>query len=203
MTGKGSFARHASGPARHTSCHIQVARHLVGLTVLVCGSLMPPIAGGQEAKPTEYEVEAAYLSNFGRFVEWPARQAGSEAFNVCVFGQDPFGPLLDGALRGETIGSAPMVAKRLTGMEEASGCRILFISSSKDTQIAAVLMTLGTSNVLTVSDMAGFTRRGGMIQFVVEGNRVRFEINLSAAQRAGLGLSSQLLKLATAVRRSP
>lgn len=158
----------------------------------------------QSPKPTEYEVEAAYLSNFGRFVEWPARAASAgEPFNVCVLGQDPFGPVLDAALKGETIGTAPMAAKRISGPEEAAGCRILFISFAKESQLNAILKALGTESVLTVSDTAGFARRGGMIEFVLQGNRVRFEINLTAAQRAGLNLSSELLRVAVAVRRNP
>jgi len=158
----------------------------------------------QTPKPSEYEVEAAYLSNFGRFVEWPARAgAANEAFNVCVLGPDPFGSLLDAALKGETIGNTPMAARRVSGPEDAAGCRILFISSAKESQVNAVLKALGNANILTVSDMADFTRRGGMIEFVLQGNRVRFEINLAATQRAGLALSSELLRVAVAVRRGP
>jgi hypothetical protein len=168
------------------------------------GFSVPRNLHAQAPKPTEYEVEAAYLSNFGRFVEWPARAGtATDSFHVCVLGQDPFGPLLDAALKGETIGNAPMAAKRISGPEEAGGCRILFVSSSKDSQLNAILAALRTSNILTVADMPGFTRRGGMIQFVLEGNRVRFEINLAAAQRAGLTLSSELLKVAVAIRRAP
>jgi len=176
----------------------QVVRGLTAIVAMACG------LHGQTPKPTEYEVEAAYLSNFGRFVEWPPR-AGSanDPFYVCVLGQDVFGPLLDAALKGEAIGGAPMVARRLSGVEEAAGCRILFINASKDSQLVAALTALGKSNILTVSDVPAFTRRGGMIQFVLEGNRVRFEINLAAAQRAGLTLSSELLKVAVAIRRAP
>jgi hypothetical protein len=158
----------------------------------------------QAPKPTEYEVEAAYLSNFGRFVEYPAKTgATTEPFNVCVLGKDPFGPLLDAALKAETIGNQPMAAKRLPGPDDAAGCRIIFLSSSTNNQLNAILAALGNSSVLTVSDMPEFTKRGGMIQFVLDGNRVRFEINIVAAQRAKLSLSSQLLKLAVAVRRVP
>jgi hypothetical protein len=159
---------------------------------------------GATPKPTEYEVEAAYLSNFGRFVEWPRTAVpANEPFLVCVLGPDPFGPILDGALKGEGINGAQMAARRVTGPEEAATCRVLFVSASKDAQLKDILAALGTSSILTVSDMAGFTRRGGMIQFVLEGDRVRFEINIAAAKRAGLNLSSQLLKLAVAVRRAP
>ena len=159
----------------------------------------------QNSKPTEYEVEAAYLSNFGKFIDWPARPGvgPNEPFNVCVLGPDPFGALLDGALKGEAINGAPMTARRVAVPEDTANCRVVFVSSSKDAQLKGILETLGTSGVLTVSDMTGFTRRGGMIQFVLDGERVRFEINLAAAKRAGLNLSSQLLKLAVAVRRAP
>jgi hypothetical protein len=177
---------------------------LLAVALILCGLALPRKLQAQAPKPTEYEVEAAYLSNFARFVEWPkAAQSGNDTFSVCILGPDPFGALLDGALKGEAIGGAPMIAKRISGPEDAAGCRILFLSSSKDPQLSGILATLGTANVLTVSDMPGFTRRGGMIQFVLEGNRVRFEINLGAAQRVGLTLSSQLLKLAVSVRRLP
>ncbi len=173
----------------------------VPVALVISLALLAHGISAQTPKPTEYEVEAAYLSNFGRFVEWPARTAG-ESFSVCVLGQDPFGPALDGALKGESIGNAPMAAKRVAAAEEAAGCRIVFISSSKKPQVKAIVATLGM-NVLTVSDMSDFTKSGGMIQFVLDGNRVRFEINLSAAQKAGLTLSSELLRVAVAVRREP
>jgi hypothetical protein len=171
----------------------------------LCGFAVLSGLNAQTPKPTEYEVEAAYLSNFGRFVEWPAKTGASEkdSFFVCVLGQDPFGPLLDAALRGETIGDARMVAKRIAGAAEAANCRIVFVNSARDSEVKGILAALRSSNALTVSDSLDFTRQGGMIQFVLEGNRVRFEINLAAAQRAGLTLSSQLLKVAVAIRRAP
>jgi hypothetical protein len=160
--------------------------------------------GAQTTKPTEYEVQAAYISNFARFAQWPGRApAAGEPFYVCVLGQDPFGPTLDAALKSETIGNAPMAAKRIAAPDEAAGCRIVFIDESKQAQLKTTLATLSSMNVLTVSDMSDFTKRGGMIQFVLDGNRVRFEINLSAAQRAGVTLSSELLRVAVAVRRDP
>jgi hypothetical protein len=199
MTGNGSRALHTPGPFRRRRRHIGS----FGTAVLAVSLLVPQSGYAQDPKPTEYEVEAAYLSNFGRFVDWQLKPAPGEAFNVCVLGPDPFGTLLDNALKGEQIGNTQLVARRLSGAEEISSCRILFISSMRENQLPAILAALGTSNVLTASDMPDFTRRGGMIQFVIEGKRVRFEINLNAAQRAGLSLSSQLLKLAVAVRRGP
>ena len=160
----------------------------------------------QDAKPGEYQVKAAYLSNLGRFVEtWGSRSKplADESFNVCVLGHDPFGPGLDAAVNGESIGGAPAVAKRISKPPEASGCQVLFISASEDGQLSVILAALGTAPVLTVADIPDFVKRGGMIQFVLDGNRVRFEINLAASSRAGLSLSSELLKLARLVRRTP
>ena len=139
-----------------------------------------------QAKPTEYGVRAAYLSNFGRFVEWPVRAAASERdpFYICVLGQDPFGPLLDAALRGEAIGGAPMAARRVTGAADTANCRIVYLIPSKDTPVRSLLAALAGSNVLTVSDAPGFTQQGGMIQFVLDGNRVRFEINTGSPRSA-------------------
>jgi hypothetical protein len=200
MTGPGSRAYVPGAGRRRPSWPCFLA---MGLTI--CGLLIVRSLGAQVQKPTEYEVQAAYLSNFGRFVEWPVRAGASERdpFYICVLGQDPFGPLLDAALKGETIGGAPMVAKRVAGVADAANCRIVYVNPSKDTQLRPLLAALARSNVLTVGDIFDFTRQGGMIQFVLDGNRVRFEINLAAAQRAGLNLSSQLLKVAVAVRRIP
>jgi hypothetical protein len=200
MKEPGTCAKLTSGKFRRA----RASRFILATVIAVCAFPMVIELYAQPPKPTEYEVEAAYLSNFGRFVEWPGRANGAgETFNICVLGQDPFGLALDGALKGESINGAPMAPKRIAGPDEASSCRILFISTSKDNQLDSILRALGTSRILTVSDMAAFTDRGGMIQFVLDGNRVRFQINIAAAQRARLSLSSQLLKLALNIRRSP
>jgi hypothetical protein len=157
----------------------------------------------QASKTTEYQVKAAYLANFSKFVEWPARAAKSESFNICVLGQDPFGKALDSAVAGETINSSPLAAKRISRPQDALDCRVLFISSSEDSHWKEILASLKPLGVLTVSDMREFARRGGIVQFVLDGNRVRFEVNLTATGPAGLTLSSELLKLAVAVRRNP
>jgi hypothetical protein len=163
-----------------------------------------PYVLGQQ-KPTDYQVKAAYLYNFGRFVEWPARAAATkgDSFTVCVLGEDPFGPALDATLAGETIDGKNVIAKRISTPEESSNCQILFVSSAEDGRVNKIIGALDKKAVLTVSDMPRFSQHGGMIQFLLEGNKVRFEVNLTAAQRAGLTLSSELLKIATTVRRTP
>jgi hypothetical protein len=157
----------------------------------------------QQSSPTEYEVKAAYLYNFGKFVEWPAKvNAASEFFSICVLGEDPFGATFDATIAGESINGKKVVVKRIARPQDAVSCRILFISSSEEGRLQEILATLDNTSVLTVSDLSQFIRRGGMIRFVMEANRVRFEVNLTTAEHAGLTLSSQLLKVAVSVRRS-
>jgi hypothetical protein len=149
-------------------------------------------------------VKATYLFNFGRFTSWPQAANAEEAkqFSVCVLGLDPFGPALDMTMAGETIAGKPMVARRITRAAEATGCRILFVSSSEESQLPSILRAAEGARALTVSDLPQFAARGGMIQFVSQGNRIRFEVNLTAVEEAKLILSSELLKVATTVRRT-
>ena len=159
---------------------------------------------GQQ-KPSEYQVEAAYLYNFGRFVEWPAKGSSPQnsSFTICVLGDDPFGQALDATLAGETIGNQKVTARRISSPQMAADCQILFVSSSEASRLNKIIEALDNNAVLTVSDIPQFSQRQGMIQFVQEENRIRFEVNLTATQRAGLTLSSELLKVATAVRKNP
>ena len=158
----------------------------------------------QQAKPSEYQVKAAYLYNFGRFIKWPAGIAASkgDSFPVCVLGRDPFGPILDSTLAGEALEGKPVVIRRIAKEQDAADCRILYVGSTEEHHLKEILAATDQAGVLTVSDIPGFSRRGGMIQFVMEGDRVRFEINLATAESAKLVLSSELLKVAAAVRRN-
>ena len=159
---------------------------------------------GAQAKPSEFQVKAVYLFNFSRFVAWPAQPAAAPPgpFSICVLGKDPFGSVLDATLAGETVSGKTVVARRLTVAQEAAGCRVVFISSSEESRLKDVLAALEKSSALTVSDIERFAQRGGMIQFVLQGDKVRFEVNLASASEAGLTLSSDLLKVAVAVRKN-
>jgi hypothetical protein len=187
----------SSVTGRHRSC----LSHLLALAVLwaFTGTLFLHA----QSSPTEYQVKAAYLYNFGKFVEWPGKDTGSEtSFNICVLGQDPFGSTFGSTIGGESIKGKSVLLKSIPRAQEAVGCHILFISSSEEPHLKEILAALDKTSVLTVSDMPHFTRRGGMIQFVMEANRVRFEVNLTSTERTGLTVSSQLLKVAISVRRS-
>jgi len=202
MKYKGHKAAAAQGfgrSARDRGVSLQCA-----IAALVCLLFAGSLALGQQ-KPSEYQVEAAYLYNFGRFVEWPAKGSPPQnrSFTICILGEDPFGQALDATLAGETIGNQRVAARRISSPQMSADCQILFISSSEAKRLNKIIEALDKSAVLTVSDIPQFSQRSGMIQFVLEGNRIRFEVNLAATQRAGLTLSSDLLKVATAVRKSP
>jgi YfiR/HmsC-like len=162
----------------------------------------PSISYGQHSKPDEYQIKAVYLYNFSRFVVWPRQivMSRNDSFAICVLGRDPFGPALDKTLVGENVEGKNLVARRLAKPEEAGACQILFVSVSEEDRLKEILAVLDKTSVLTVSDIPRFSQRGGMIQFVLEGDKVRFEVNLTNATQNGLTLSSDLLKVAVAVR---
>lgn len=175
--------------------------HVLCALILFTNLAFALSASAQQSKPEEYQVKAVYLYNFGRFVEWPAVSSTDEPFTICILGHDPFGAVLDATLSGEAVGNLKLVAKRISSLRDAAACRILFVSSSEAGRTREILAHVEKSPVLTVSDMPGFTGNGGMIQFVLKENRVRFEVNLAAAEKAGLSFSSQLLKVATDIRK--
>lgn len=165
-----------------------------------------PATFGQKLRPTQYDVEAAYLVQFPKFVTWPSAvsdQAHAKSFAICVLGRDPYGRILLNAVVGERINGLPMVAREVSSAQGAVDCRVLFVSSSEEDQLADDLAVLNNTPVLTVSELPGFTLRGGMIEFVLIRHRVRFRINATSAERAGLKVSSQLLKVALSVDPIP
>jgi len=175
---------------------------IIGMAVLL--AVLSPSARGEQVKASEYQVKAVYLFNFSRFVGWPQQSVPSTAvpFAICVLGKDPFGPMLDATLAGENIRGNSVVARRVAQAQEAAGCRVVFISNSEESRLKDILAALEKSSVLTVSDIPKFSEHGGMIEFVLQGDRVRFEVNLANTTEAGLTLSSDLLKVAVAVRKS-
>jgi hypothetical protein len=149
----------------------------------------------------EYEVKAAFLYNFARYVEWPpgAVPAG-QPFVIAVLGHDPFGPALDAVLRGRTIRDRPLAVRRLARLDEMETAQVLFIARSEGDEVARILRRLEGQPVLTVGEEPDFAQQGGVVRFRVDQDRVGFEINIDSAERAGLKMSSQLLKLARIVR---
>jgi hypothetical protein len=149
--------------------------------------------------PNEYEVEAAFLFNFTRFVDWPQSSA-SGLFCIGIAGADPFGGALEEAVKGRSAGGHAIAVKHFKPGEESAACEIVFISGADARKMRAALGRLQHAAVLTVGEGSGFCHSGGVIAFEIEDNKVRLEINPDAAQRARLQISSKLLSLATLVR---
>jgi uncharacterized protein DUF4154 len=149
----------------------------------------------------EYRVKAAFVYNFVKFVDWPPRAFGGEdgPIVICVLGQDPFGDLLVQTVRDKTIHGRKLVVVRSSQIEAAKVSHVLFISASEDQRLEAILEGVGDAPVLTVGDDRNFARRGGAIRLMKEDQRVRFEVNLEATERAGLRISSKLLSLARTI----
>lgn len=161
-------------------------------------SLVPTFAIAQKA-PTESQVKAAYLFNFGKFARWQADRPTSDVFEICILGKDPFGAVLDATVAGENIDGKKIIVNRLATIQEATHCSVLFVSSSEESRIGAILPVAQHLNLLTVSDVAHFADRGGIIGLVTQQGKVRFEVNRGAAAQADLALSSELLRVATRV----
>ncbi len=151
----------------------------------------------------EYHVKAAFLYNFAKFVEWPpeSSQSSQSLFIIGILGKDPFGGGLD-LLKGKAIEGRELVIKRFPRLDELEKCHILFISSSEKNQLPKILKAVEKFKTLTVGDVEGFAQAGGSINFFIEEEKIRFEINLQASQRQGIRISSQLLKLARIIREN-
>jgi hypothetical protein len=165
-----------------------------------------PLAGAtptwaQENPPVEYQVKAAFLLNFAKFVEWPPEAFKSEKTPIalCVFRYDPFGSALDEVIRGKTINNRELLARRITELPDLKACQLVFVSNRQDKHLSEIANCLQGASVLVVGEGEDFAERGGGVQFFLESNRLRFAVNVDAVQRAHLTLSSKLLALAKIV----
>ncbi len=157
---------------------------------------LPAAAAAETSR--EYLIKAAFLYNFAKFTEWPAGSFPDSAapLDVCVFGEDPFGGALE-SIAGKTIRGRRVAVHRVASSEAAAACHLLFISASEATRLAGILESLRDRPVLTIAEIPGFARSGGIINLKTNSDdRIRFEINAGTAKRVGLRLSSKLLNLA-------
>jgi hypothetical protein len=153
----------------------------------------------------ENDVKATFLFNFTKYVEWPAAafQSDDEPFRVCVIGATAFSSAVDRVIANESVGSHPLVRAAVESAEAARECHILFVGRADAARADRVLSATRAVPVLTVSDGPDFLRRGATLAFVVEGNRVRFDVNLVDAKSRGLTISSKLLRVARRVLETP
>lgn len=151
---------------------------------------------GPTEGPSEYQVKAAFLYKFAKFVEWPDTPEEQKGpISICVLGKDPFKHSLDRVIEGKTIKCRRIVVNRISDSTLARSCHVLFISSSEAEHFDAILNTIRVWSVLTIGEFDGFEARGGMIRLLMDGQRVHFQINANAAASAGLKISSKLLRL--------
>jgi hypothetical protein len=161
--------------------------------------MLAPAAVAQTA--SEYQVKAAFLFNFAKFVGWPADtfKSPSEPFHICVFGPGIVANTLAEIGSRETVNGRPLAVTIVTKEEETHSCQILFVGALSRSKARPMLDELRSKSVLTVGESAGFALDGGIVNFKVQDGRVRFEINPKAAEQAHLQISSRLLSLAQIV----
>jgi hypothetical protein len=160
------------------------------------------VLGASAEAMGEYQVKAAFLYNFARFVEWPPATFSNdkEPLRICVIGKDPFGGALEEAVRAKTVAGRSLAVSGISEGRQAAGCRILFVSSSEKNRLRAIFRALPPTGILTVGDTEGFAAQGGMVNFKLQDGRIRFEINVEAAERENLRISSKVLTLAEIVK---
>jgi hypothetical protein len=157
---------------------------------------------GGESPATEYQVKALFLFNFAKYVEWPASAFTNDVapITIGVLGTDPFGDDLQHAVAGKTINGRPFIIKHLAADADMGGCQILFISDSEAARLGEILAKAGALPILTVGEGQVSAQKNGIIKFVLKEGKVRLEIDLAAARKAGLTISSRLLAVADLVK---
>jgi hypothetical protein len=153
-------------------------------------------------RPSQDEVEAAYLYNFGKFVRWPEPNDRAP-LEICIAGREAFAKTVDRVVTGEQIDHRPVEVRPVGQPDAVAGCSILFIGEADRERAEEYLKAAAGRPVLTVGESADFLERGGMIAFVPVEDHVRFSVNLGAANRGNVGLSSELLKVAVEVTGKP
>lgn len=186
-----SAATCADGSSRRL-CHVLLAALVSGLL-----SALPSLASAE----SEGQVKAAFLFNFARYVEWPPEAFADEAaaIQLCVIGETDFQQVIADTVSGRSVGSRQVAVEKVEGLDAAEACHLLFLDAGFVLPAAVVADRLGGHAVFTISDQPGFAADGGVANFIFVDQKIRFEINPAAARRAGLKISSSLLRLATLV----
>jgi hypothetical protein len=188
---------------------------LIAASVLLCLFITPNAYPESSAQYKEYEVKAAFMYNFLKFVNWPKEKMDQDANTIIIgiVGDDPFGSAAD-IFNGKTIEDRQVVVKRFEGAhqlkdmsendknkraEQLRKCHLLFVCASEQKSFQDIINIVSTYGVLTVGDSENFIESGGIVNFFLEDNKIRFDINLDSAEKSGLEMRSQLLRLARKV----
>ena len=179
-----------------------VVRHLRFVPVIACLSFAAFTVAAEAvtvSQPSQADVEAVYLFDFGKFIRWPA-SADQGPMNICVAGASSFSAGLEKIVANENISGRPLDVRRVSRPEDEAGCAILFIDTTQREHAEELLQAVADKPTLTVSDLPDFLSQGGMIQFQLVEKRVRFSVNLDAVNHGHLIMSAELLKVAVSVK---
>jgi hypothetical protein len=167
---------------------------------LLSGSFAP-IPAHAQSSPSAYQLKAALVFHFAQLVDWPSDSLGpgNRPLIFCTVGENTLPGVLEKTVQGKQIGSRSLEVRHLQENDNPKGCHLLFIAGRDKKRAAAILAGLNSAPILTVGETDDFVQRGGMIGFCLLENKIRFDINLNAAQRANLKISSRLLLLAKTV----
>ena len=174
-----------------------LATAVVGLVWLLLGAQ----AGGADSPSLEYQIKAACLYNFAKFVDWPSTAFPDRTSPIVfgILGEDPFGNALERIVKNKAISGRTLTIKRSQRVEDLKDCQVLFISRSEQARLPQILTALKGLSILTVSDTEEFLADGGIINFKMQDDKVRFEVNVATARGEALKISSELLDLAITV----
>ena len=183
-----------------------------GWLLIVTTCLLSAMALGSHAEgvdtsdSSEYLIKAGFIYNFAKLVEWPTISFAQpdSPIVIGILGEDPFGATLDKIVADKKINGRGLAVKRLKwsrDLKDLKDCNILFVSTSEKEHIESVIDAMKGLPILTIGDAPGFAKRGGVMNFVLEDNKVRFEVNVEAAKHADLTISSRLLTLAKIVQQ--
>ncbi len=163
---------------------------------LICGVMLLLTLTPARAATSEYELKAAFIYQIAKFVEWPS---SGTSLRLCVLGGNPFGPALE-TIRDKPVNERRMEVSLLDTNADTRECNLLFIAAPAEKHIERITAISRGNGVLTIGDTEGFAQRGAIVNFFLENGKIRFEINLESSRRAGLKISSQLLKLARIIQ---
>lgn len=177
---------------------------LIICLILFAALSSPQYASAESPAPSEYQVKAAFLYNFLKFVEWPEEHStvSNAAITLCILGNDPFGDIMNG-FKDKQVAGKKVVVRQLRSTSSLRDCQALFISESEKGDVESITESARGLHILTIGDTARFAQKGVIINMYMENNKVRFEINIDSAKQAGLRIDSRLLNLATIVRSNP
>ncbi len=188
----------------HRRDRVRLVELVAGALAVVLG-VLSTLCATETTRPKEQQVKAAFVFNFAKFVDWPARRFASTntPLSIGVLAPSNMGAALTEVIQGRNINGRPLVVRVVDTPDAASTVHVLVCVASDDSKLGQLLPVLIEAGVLTVGETDLFTQHDGMIRFVTEGDRVRFEVNVAAAEKAGLHVSAQLQKLAKSVRKGP